>query len=298
MDTNTLSWFDCYLLGVKDHFRGEQLLVGLSKVGIDANIVWGFDSSKNDDLEAIELSVDRKVSKFLNRRSLSHGEIACALGHLRIYSEFAKSEKNWALVLEDDATVSEDLFLIMREVCDSLILPSVIQLHGNADNPSNADFLIPISKIDPNSNFPVTDWLIKSKVAENTTHGYLINKQAVLIINQLMNGRKITSTADWPYEWKHKVEFWKTLNDYVVQSQAPSLIELDRTSMREQAGHFPTKLLRLLRFLVDFVGVSSIKAKSLGLDPKRYYLEMFEQNLKIIYLRSEKFSIAARKKSP
>lgn len=49
-----------------------------------------------------------------NGRALSQGELGCALSHKRAYQKFLETSEEYALILEDDVTFTEDIRVILN----------------------------------------------------------------------------------------------------------------------------------------------------------------------------------------
>jgi glycosyl transferase family 25 len=49
-------------------------------------------------------------------RSMTAGELGCALSHLKCYEAFLSSDAQWALILEDDAELPGDLQLLLKRL--------------------------------------------------------------------------------------------------------------------------------------------------------------------------------------
>ncbi|OSQ43859.1 glycosyltransferase family 25 protein [Marivita geojedonensis] len=100
-----------YILSLRAHRRYQPLVDQLEKMGMKYQISWGIDG--RDKLPSqYEARIDRQGAEARMGRPMSDGEFACALSHRQIYEAIAKGEDASAIVLEDDAVLSEDFMAL------------------------------------------------------------------------------------------------------------------------------------------------------------------------------------------
>jgi len=78
----------------------------LEALGLDYEF---FDAIRGSDRIGDSRWYDNAAARRLEDRSLSPGEVGCALSHAAVYAEIVKRGLPWALVLEDDAILHHDL---------------------------------------------------------------------------------------------------------------------------------------------------------------------------------------------
>ncbi len=64
---------------------------------------------------------DDAAARQLEDRSLSAGEVGCALSHASVYAEIVKRQLPWALVLEDDSILHPDLPMVVKALENGII---------------------------------------------------------------------------------------------------------------------------------------------------------------------------------
>ena len=104
-----MEFLPIYILSLKDAQRFMPLAKALEAHGVDYEIFWGIDG--RDGLPAIyEKNIDRLGAEARMGRPMSDGEFACALSHRQIYMRIAEGDAPAAIVLEDDADLSQAFF--------------------------------------------------------------------------------------------------------------------------------------------------------------------------------------------
>ena len=106
------------VLGVRENFRGDELLNELSSREVSVVRIDGFDAKKN---EIPAKWKNLKRSHFMVGRELTSAEIACSWGHMRAIEMGHELGQNWLLVVEDNVEPG-NLFQICKAL-DSITLP-------------------------------------------------------------------------------------------------------------------------------------------------------------------------------
>jgi len=190
--------YPTYILGVPSNFRGEELIESLRDFGFEPNIVWGPQISVDDKL--IAENTNQKFANFAINRDIKPQEVACCLGHIRMYLEFFESKEEWGLFLEDDAIclVNPKSFLealpIVKEACHVFV----------HDGPGT-NFNLMTSRHDSLGQLGMA----KRLDPQYGAYGYLLNRAAVRLILE----SKVVShinTPDWPYLWPHAIKFYQS----------------------------------------------------------------------------------------
>jgi GR25 family glycosyltransferase involved in LPS biosynthesis len=234
------------ILAVEGRFRGHELFEKLEENGFTVSIIYGMDSSLPEMKALLTTMTDTEVSKAINGRELSFGEIACADVHLSAYEVFLGFKTEWTLIFEDDAFMSESVtnFINQIEILDH---PAIIQLHSSPMNNKAIETRKKRLSEDLKSSIHL---LIKKIEATNNAHAYLINREAAAKILRLQSSYKIVSPADWPYLWRNEVTFYETQVDFFVQRGA-SIIETDgqrNQLLAKKVGELPKRdLVKVLK---------------------------------------------------
>lgn len=261
-----------FILGMKDKFRGEKLMVDLSVMGFPAQVVYGVDAQLVDP-EILALQVDQAAVRMLLKRELSLGEIACAIGHREMYERFLATESPWALMLEDDCVLLRDLNQLVPEL-PYFDAPTVLQLQ--VCNVKIPTIVVKQKKIGSGSSSTPSSVILNKKF--ESSHGsfaYFINRGAAEIAVTQMRGRRIISYADWPFLWKDKVDFWEPSVDF-ASFEGESFIDPIRKALYiEQKGHHRAEnsaSRRLIGYLSNLFMVQTIQFSRLGYPARTFYV--------------------------
>ncbi|MEI9906789.1 MAG: glycosyltransferase family 25 protein [Actinomycetota bacterium] len=247
----------CFVLGLKNRFRGTELINDLTEKGFDPEIVYGVDAS-TDSSQLLD-KVDHAASRLLQGRNLSLGEVACSLGHLSIMEKFLGGSEEWALIFEDDVVLASDPKAILPYLSE-ISGPTVIQLHRSIPDDKT---VLSRRRISIGTSYQLISKLNFSSGA----YAYLMNREAAQIAVNSSAGKRIINIPDWPYLWRHKVKFWE-LSVNLAGYQGESLLDPDRKSESEvlHSTHHKRvrKINRALTFLKNVVGIPSYKFHRLG----------------------------------
>lgn len=63
----------------------------------------------------LRLEAYKKVENLKSKIKIHHGEVGCALSHIKIYSHIVKKKIPFSLVLEDDSEINENLKKILED---------------------------------------------------------------------------------------------------------------------------------------------------------------------------------------
>jgi len=96
-----------------DDERRAPLLRQLSDHGIAYRLVYGIDGRKGLSPQD-EARVDRKAALRRHRRVLADSELAASLSHRQIYERVAAEDLAGAIVLEDDAVLTDGFVAFLR----------------------------------------------------------------------------------------------------------------------------------------------------------------------------------------
>jgi len=287
----------CFVLGIRSRFRGEELIADLESQGLAPRRVFGIDASVLND-QQLSGMVDQQASRMIPGRELSLGEVACALGHQEIYSQFLDGEEPWALILEDDAVLVEDIKCVVDQL-SKFQNPTIVQLHGTRAGPRGIFLLGKITATKDNGlNSEIA--IVRKLEGTYGAYGYLINRSAAEIVIRESEGQKIISYADWPFLWRNKVEFWETSTDFVKHS-GKSQIDSDNGGLKRDqlfsdsgSGRISR---RIISFAVNFSTISSWRFRRLGYPAPTFYFNKVIMPLKRRGVRLEQAAIAFMSRS-
>lgn len=249
-----------YVLTVDGRPRNPDLVSGSLASGVPAEVVTGVLGSALTDGQLRE-RYSRRSSKFTLDRPLGRGEIGCALGHRQIMEQFAsQSDDPWAIVLEDDAVLGDDLAAVgdlLTELPDS---PIVLTFVPGRTGP-HADRQVP-------GQAPVRcNDLTAIRLADppDLNTGYAMNRRAALIAMRRYRSRRIDSVADWPYRWARDVQFWRLDPPLARPMGAESLIHDDRSALQSAARKRMDPNTR--KFILGLLGIRVIQGLTHGYSP-------------------------------
>jgi len=217
-----------YILGVEARFRGGQLIKKIQSDGYSCEIVWGEDARDRTR----ELSrVSRCLSKFVNNREISIGEYCCAIGHQRILKTFLNSGQSWALILEEDANILEDISLI-EELTKDRKEPTILHLAG-IDHILRSTQEETFWLREAHSEKLTRGDIVLFRVVGNAygAFGFLINRDAAKIAVAGNSRLKFPQLADWPSTWRYRINFFLTDKPFISVETSGSELVGDRSKL-------------------------------------------------------------------
>lgn len=213
-----------YVLGLKDNWRGSAVVERIAALGFEPEIVWGIDGRAEFTNKPLHALYDDTACQVLLGRSLAVGELACVLGHARMYQQFLASGAGWALFVEDDTELLDGV----TAVVDDLELlgpgPHVVTLR--------------LQESGHNIRWPQRTRGALARLIEPPfgTSCYFMNRSAALVAVTEYEQRRADYVPDWPYRWAHLVKFWMSNSDLAPHSYAASLIREHRDQLSAAAA--------------------------------------------------------------
>lgn len=191
--------YSTYVISLADEsLRRDSMEKQLSKLEHDFNYV---DAT---DMRFCDVSILEKYSSLSEyasvKRSLTRGEVGCALSHYDVYKKLLSSNDEWAWVIEDDAIISR---------IKNNSIEKVINISNGADA-----IILGYSKLamkEENSFYamePIKAVVIDSEITVGTpwknwtcgTVSYLISKSGARKMLSILNENKIVTLADdWDF---------------------------------------------------------------------------------------------------
>ncbi len=177
--------------------RNDKLQEQLISQGLNAHLVNAFDGRLwAYPYKSVPVNVER-FEKITGRRP-SGPEIGCALSHRECARQAQTKDASYALVLEEDADISTDLFsaLTMFRRLDSR-RPKVLQLYLPQGSILRKNSVIKLGA-------DTGDIASRFFTPPPCTVGYLMNRAAIDLFS---SKETVEGVADWP-PFAYAVEFW------------------------------------------------------------------------------------------
>lgn len=200
--------FSTYVLGVKSNFRGETLINELIGYKISPNVVWGPDVFEDDSI--INAHTNQEFANFTIGRDIKPQEVACCLGHIRMYEKFFENGAEWGLFFEDDAILKLDPTLIFESLPTTDIAIQIFIHDGPGTNLRYRKNLITTGNV-----------FLQRLDPQYGAYGYILNRAAV---SRILNSqiKSMINTPDWPYFWPKEIHFYVSSDVYVSHPEDPS----------------------------------------------------------------------------
>ena len=187
-----------FVLGLPDRYRGHGVEADLDLLGIPYEVVAGVDGRQWDPAQ-LRTVYSARAAHVTSRRQLAPGEIAVTVGHQRMMARFVADGAPWALILEDDARIPGPLAPVLEALARIPRAPVIVQIDSR--HPLESKSLGSVGYDDG------TLW--RQPRGAVGTAGYLMNRDAALVALRAYRRRRVDSTADWPFCWSGRVQFWR-----------------------------------------------------------------------------------------
>jgi len=196
------------------------------------------------------------LSKLICQRTLTIGEVGCALAHRAAMINYLNSDQKFGIFFEDDAEV------IAKFDFDSLVdlldsdLPIIILLGW-----------IPGFAITKNPQISHSEDLIELITAPTCTFAYAMNRSAAKLM--IDSHEKIIDLPDWPIYTLNKVKFYAPRWPWVIADDDPifSTIGVRSSPISKSLIGILVSRIRLVTSLVALVLLS--KTNKLGASSKQ-----------------------------
>jgi len=212
----------------------------LEKLGVPYEFVDAVSGDQISDGDLQNLyDADMNRSKF--KRPLSRNEIACTLGHRKIWQQLADSGSSLSLVLEDDATFVTDPRVFLNELGHHAdrFEDVMIKLDG-----------VPRKKMQSVRKIADQDLVLTDRLPPRTT-GYLLGRRAAARLAELDDPIARPVDIDLKFYWEHKVPIL-TLREQMIAERFNGYSNLEagrRGSKSNSSVHrFLSNLLYQLKY--------------------------------------------------
>lgn len=109
-----------YILCHDKKMRSPNLLLSLKKLRIPLEIIDGSTIEETIKYLQCNSNIHKKSRAFQLSHKVIEAQLACTFGHLIMHNAFKKSEREWGLFLENDATIDTDLLSKILESIENL----------------------------------------------------------------------------------------------------------------------------------------------------------------------------------
>lgn len=224
------------VVGLLDAWRAGPLVDALRVGAVPWRAAPGVDLRGADPARLADL-VDQRAARVLVRRELTGPEVGCALAHRAGVEAGLAADREWCVVLEDDARVDARFDGVVAELARwRSPHPTVVLLHT-----------APRGVVRPRGG--CTDVAVELLGAADGAFGYALNRAAMRLYP--VSG-PVRAVADWPYPWSARVRFWRLRDPCVMTGDVASTIGAPRDvawQVREPVAR------RLWRVVASMTGV-------------------------------------------
>ena len=256
-----------YVLGIRSNFRGESLIQKLICYNLSPNVVWGLDVSEDDSI--IKSHTNQKFANFTIGRDIKPQEVACCLGHIRMYEEFFNSADEWGLFFEDDAILIQDPTLILENLPKTNEKIQIFIHDGPGTNLRYGKNIITPKHV-----------FTRRLDSQYGAYGYILNRAAV---SSILNSQILVmiNTPDWPYFWPRDIHFYVSSEVYVSHPEDMSMSIIgERINKKNTIKNQLPKWSRLIKGLSYSSDFKIIFHREVKLKVIRIYLQFRKRSLR------------------
>ena len=197
--------------------RRESIAGQLRALGMEFEIVDAVDGRSLSEAQLESVYDPDRATRILGR-PMSRGEVGCALSHQRVYQRICDERIPLALVLEDDAKISEGLSRLHRFLTQTRTPEfDVLSLHARGGW---------LSKHDTINLAGHTCYRVVSHGIWHTV-GYAISATGA---GKLRVAGRVNSLADWPVSCK-RLRFYAAFPDLVGHDAEESTLTMTRKEL-------------------------------------------------------------------
>ena len=241
---NNMFAITTFILTLDGTLRSATLYKFCKKNNLNPCVVTGFDGRNKPRLHFKHSRHD--FLSWLNfGRRLTNEEIACGLGHLKIYNLAKDLDSSWFLICEDDAfpnegLVAEGIYEVLQDwdktlSVEKFSIPSIIHLGPPLQG-----------ETDIQSKNGESGSIVSILNAPYGAYAYLINAEAIRLICDHPRSQDFISACDWPTQWVEKIRFFRTSNPKFLTTDFDlSYIEITRRAKQPKILLISRILFRL-----------------------------------------------------
>lgn len=219
-----------------DEKRRQSCADQLGRFGMRYEFVDAIHGDQIADEEFRQL-YDREQNRKSFKRPLSRNEVACTLGHRRIWKTIADSNAPLALVLEDDATFLRDPRPLLNALHaqSGVFEDTMIKLDG-----------VPRKNIHKVMSVADQTLLMSNHLPARTT-GYVLGRGAAARLARLANPIARPIDIDLKFYWEHGVPIL-TLQERMIEEAATLSSHIEARRRLTKPRTACSRLSRNLRF--------------------------------------------------
>jgi GR25 family glycosyltransferase involved in LPS biosynthesis len=255
-----LATLKTFVISLSEIPRNPELLNQLANQGIMAQVIRATDArSWTFPFDQAPIDVRRFV-RIIGRMPVGP-EVGCALSHLEVARSAKLADVDYALVLEEDASIADDLTPAIQEMQRlDPSTPNIVQLHS---------FQEAVLKRRTVQNVNGNDHILgEFYLPPYSTAAYLLNRSAIEI---LAAKPIVEGLADWP-PYAYQFRFFGYFPSPVSASSENSTIESGRRAVSPHYGN-GSELWNGLRNYLKLFRLGRVHEHSLSLGSKGAYLK-------------------------
>ena len=272
MSPDIASQFLVQIISTKDIIRSKNLKSKLVDFGLKFQISPGLVPDEADFHAGLLHSTF--LSSLICQRSLSVGEIGCALAHKNALNDLLISDYKFGFIFEDDA-----------EIISEFKLEEIVKLL-NSNSPTIIMLgWIPGYAVAKSLHVPLNEEMIELITSPTCGFAYAINRPAAKLI--IGTNKKIIDVADWPIYTLNRINYFATQSPWVTANHDPkfSIIGARSTSFPKSRVSVFLSRIRLIGSLVTLMLLS--KTKKLDVSPRQIVHRLLIRDMLYKYGKSQ-----------
>ena len=203
--------------------RQQSIAARLKELGLSFAFIYGVDGRKLD-MNSHPLYAPLKRRLFYGR-DLSNGELGCVLAHKKIYQTMIDNSVRQALVLEDDAILTDELPCVLEGLHEGPQNWDLIRFLGREKNYRSTR---PITSIKGTSAT-----FSRQLTIPGGAYGYMLNLKAAKRLNGLMRKNWLAIDTLHGMSWHTGLKTFSVMPSPVLPNdQSPSCIDTQDNNLR------------------------------------------------------------------
>lgn len=224
---NATNSFKIYLINLdRAVHRFEFMDAQLRRLGLEYERTTAVDRL---DLDPSVSEYDAKGYKLLHGRKFHDGEVACYLSHIACLRAFLNSSVEYALILEDDCRLPNDLHAIIQTAIFNGADWDILRL-----STVNSGWRIPYRRFDQTRSFAI------ALTREKGAGGYMVNRRcAETFLEELLPIR-------FPWDIAFDIEYMMGLRSVFVEPPPIDQNSGMETQIQQNTNHYRLSTRRYL----------------------------------------------------